>query len=69
MKETLVMKNRGDQKASRNVISQKWTLLLCISSFCAGLLFTNRYVYIYTYMILIVFLQTFEFDHMLFLVC
>ncbi|KAJ0759413.1 putative galactosylxylosylprotein 3-beta-galactosyltransferase [Helianthus anomalus] len=42
MKETLIMKNKGDQKASRNVISQKWTLLLCISSFCAGLLFTNR---------------------------
>ncbi|KAL8205261.1 hypothetical protein R6Q57_008812 [Mikania cordata] len=36
------MKNRGDQQASRNFISQNWTILLCICSFCAGLLFTNR---------------------------
>ncbi|KVH88986.1 protein of unknown function DUF4094 [Cynara cardunculus var. scolymus] len=42
MKERTTMKSRGDQQASRSVISQKWTLLLCIGSFCAGLLFTNR---------------------------
>lgn len=35
------VKSRGEQ-ASRSVTSQKWTLLLCIGSFCAGLLFTNR---------------------------
>ncbi|XP_062152770.1 probable beta-1,3-galactosyltransferase 2 isoform X2 [Alnus glutinosa] len=34
-------KSKGEQ-SSRSVISQKWTLLLCLGSFCAGLLFTNR---------------------------
>lgn len=28
---------------ARSVVSTKWTLMLCILSFCAGLLFTNRY--------------------------
>ncbi|XP_062009456.1 probable beta-1,3-galactosyltransferase 2 isoform X1 [Rosa rugosa] len=35
-------KSRGDPSSSRSVISQKWTLLLCLSCFCAGMLFTNR---------------------------
>ncbi|XP_059449825.1 probable beta-1,3-galactosyltransferase 2 [Corylus avellana] len=34
-------KSKGEL-SSRSVISQKWTLLLCLGSFCAGLLFTNR---------------------------
>ncbi|KAH6780486.1 Galactosyltransferase family protein [Perilla frutescens var. hirtella] len=36
------MKNRGGEQLSRSVISQKWALFLCLGSFCAGLLFTNR---------------------------
>ncbi|XP_047944493.1 probable beta-1,3-galactosyltransferase 2 [Salvia hispanica] len=37
------MKNRGGgEQFSRSVISQKWVLFLCLGSFCAGLLFTNR---------------------------
>ncbi|XP_048328671.1 probable beta-1,3-galactosyltransferase 2 isoform X1 [Ziziphus jujuba] len=34
-------KSRGD-KPSKGIISHKWALLLCIGSFCAGMLFTNR---------------------------
>ncbi|PON68719.1 Glycosyl transferase [Parasponia andersonii] len=34
-------KGRGE-KPSGNIISQKWTLLLCLGCFCAGMLFTNR---------------------------
>ncbi|KAK1405433.1 Hexosyltransferase [Heracleum sosnowskyi] len=35
-------KNREQSSRSSSVISQKWTLLLCLGSFCAGLFFTNR---------------------------
>ncbi|XP_059282554.1 probable beta-1,3-galactosyltransferase 2 [Lycium ferocissimum] len=36
-------KNRGVVEGpSRSVISQKWTLFLCIGSFCAGMFFTAR---------------------------
>ncbi|KAJ9686428.1 hypothetical protein PVL29_015363 [Vitis rotundifolia] len=35
------LKSRGELP-SRSVISQKWTLLLCVGCFCAGMLFTNR---------------------------
>ncbi|KAL8145490.1 hypothetical protein AgCh_003596 [Apium graveolens] len=36
------VKNRDQISRSSSVISQKWTLLLCLGSFCAGLFFTNR---------------------------
>ncbi|EYU34029.1 hypothetical protein ABFS82_13G015100 [Erythranthe guttata] len=38
------MKNRGGEQISRSVVvvSHKWTLFLCVASFCAGLFFTNR---------------------------
>nr|GMC77101.1 probable beta-1,3-galactosyltransferase 2 isoform X1 [Ipomoea batatas] len=32
----------GGEVVSKSLISKKWTLLLCISSFCAGVFFTNR---------------------------
>lgn len=35
------LKSRGELP-SRSVISQKWTLLLCVGCFCAGMFFTNR---------------------------
>ncbi|CAN4103488.1 unnamed protein product [Withania somnifera] len=35
-------KNRGVEVTSKSVISQKWTLFLCIASFCAGMFFTAR---------------------------
>lgn len=35
------VKSRGEQ-SSRDVFTKKWTLLLCIGSFCAGMLFTTR---------------------------
>jgi len=35
------LKSRGEQ-SSRDVFTKKWTLLLCIGSFCAGMLFTTR---------------------------
>ncbi|KAJ7948150.1 Hexosyltransferase [Quillaja saponaria] len=34
-------KSRGEL-SSRSVITQKWILLLCLGSFCAGMFFTNR---------------------------
>ncbi|XP_027345686.1 probable beta-1,3-galactosyltransferase 2 isoform X1 [Abrus precatorius] len=37
----MTWKSRGDFP-SRSVISQKWALFLCLGSFCAGMLFTNR---------------------------
>ncbi|KAL2464879.1 putative beta-1 [Abeliophyllum distichum] len=36
------MKSRGGEQVSRSAISQKWTLFLCLASFCAGLFLTNR---------------------------
>ncbi|XP_031092903.1 probable beta-1,3-galactosyltransferase 2 isoform X2 [Ipomoea triloba] len=36
------LKSRGGELASRSAISKKWTLFLCLSSFCAGMFFTNR---------------------------
>lgn len=41
----MTFKNRGGggvEVNSRSVISQKWTLFLCIGSFCAGMFFTAR---------------------------
>jgi hypothetical protein len=32
----------GDELLLRRSISKKWTFLLCLGSFCIGLLFTNR---------------------------
>ncbi|VAI89065.1 unnamed protein product [Triticum turgidum subsp. durum] len=32
----------GDELLFRGTISRKWTSLLCLSSFCVGLIFTNR---------------------------
>ncbi|KAI4322531.1 hypothetical protein L6164_022215 [Bauhinia variegata] len=37
----MTWKSRGELP-SRSVISQKWALLLCLGSFCLGMLFTNR---------------------------
>ncbi|CAL0303954.1 unnamed protein product [Lupinus luteus] len=35
------LKSRGEV-ASRSVISQRWVILLCLGSFCAGMFFTSR---------------------------
>lgn len=35
------LKSKGEL-TSRSVVSQKWTFLLCLGCFCAGMLFTNR---------------------------
>ncbi|XP_068656098.1 probable beta-1,3-galactosyltransferase 2 [Aristolochia californica] len=35
-------KSKGVDVSSRSVVSRKWALFLCLGSFCAGLLFTNR---------------------------
>ncbi|KAI0504947.1 hypothetical protein KFK09_015904 [Dendrobium nobile] len=32
----------GGEVSPRSMVSKKWTFLLCLGSFCAGLLFTNR---------------------------
>ncbi|KAK7263520.1 hypothetical protein RJT34_31111 [Clitoria ternatea] len=37
----MTWKSRGEL-SSRSVISQQWALFLCLGSFCAGMLFTNR---------------------------
>ncbi|KAK4255342.1 hypothetical protein QN277_008354 [Acacia crassicarpa] len=37
----MTWKARGEHPSKR-VISQKWTLFLCLASFCAGMFFTNR---------------------------
>uniref|UniRef100_A0A2P2KA73 Hexosyltransferase n=2 Tax=Rhizophora mucronata TaxID=61149 RepID=A0A2P2KA73_RHIMU len=34
--------SRGEQLPRRTVVSHKWTLWLCLASFCAGMFFTNR---------------------------
>lgn len=36
-------KSKADHHSSRSVISQKWTLFLCLGCFCSGMLFTNRF--------------------------
>ena len=41
-------KGKGEH-SSRSVISQKWSLFLCLGSFCVGMLFTNRYGYVVFY--------------------
>ncbi|XP_022716888.1 probable beta-1,3-galactosyltransferase 4 isoform X3 [Durio zibethinus] len=35
-------KNKGLEPNSRSVVTKKWTLLLCIGCFCAGMLFSDR---------------------------
>lgn len=35
-------KSKGGDFSSKSTVSRKWTILFCIGSFCAGLLFTNR---------------------------
>ncbi|KAA3487844.1 putative beta-1,3-galactosyltransferase 2 isoform X2 [Gossypium australe] len=32
------------EQSTRSFVSKKWTFLLCLSCFCAGILFTNRMV-------------------------
>ncbi|RWV92527.1 hypothetical protein GW17_00045090 [Ensete ventricosum] len=32
----------GGELAARGKVPKKWTFLLCLGSFCAGMLFTNR---------------------------
>ncbi|XP_077253923.1 putative beta-1,3-galactosyltransferase 2 isoform X2 [Tasmannia lanceolata] len=41
-KKRMYLKGKGGEAPSRNVVSRKWTLFLCLASFCIGLLFTNR---------------------------
>lgn len=44
---TMAWKGRGVETASKSVVSRKWTLLLCIGCFCAGMLFSDRYSFPY----------------------
>ena len=44
--EAMSLKSRGGgggDNSSKSMVSKKWTFLLCLGSFCIGLLFTNRY--------------------------
>ena len=43
----MAWKGRGVETASKSVVSRKWTLLLCIGCFCAGMLFSDRYSFPY----------------------
>lgn len=36
------LKNRGFEPSSKNFVSRKFAILLCIGCFCAGMLFTDR---------------------------
>ncbi|VFQ93788.1 unnamed protein product [Cuscuta campestris] len=36
------VKSRGKEHVSPSFISRKWTLFLCLASFCAGMFFANR---------------------------
>ncbi|XP_062169395.1 probable beta-1,3-galactosyltransferase 3 [Alnus glutinosa] len=38
----MAWKSRGVEPASKSVVSRRWTLLLCIGCFCAGMLFSDR---------------------------
>ncbi|KAJ4981119.1 hypothetical protein NE237_031956 [Protea cynaroides] len=38
----MYLKNKVAEPPSRSVVSRRWTLLFCIGSFCAGMLFTSR---------------------------
>ncbi|KAK9268782.1 hypothetical protein L1049_000545 [Liquidambar formosana] len=42
MKSTMSWKSRPVEPASKSMVSRKWTILLCIGCFCAGMLFTDR---------------------------
>lgn len=37
-------KSRGSETSLRSVLSRRLTILLCIGCFCAGMLFTDRFV-------------------------
>ncbi|KAG2678077.1 hypothetical protein I3843_12G129500 [Carya illinoinensis] len=39
---TMSWKTRGVEPASKTLVSRKWTLLLCIGCFCAGMFFSDR---------------------------
>ncbi|KAH7675587.1 Glycosyl transferase family 31 protein [Dioscorea alata] len=39
---SLKSKGSGGEVSTRGMVSKNWTLLLCLGSFCVGLLFTNR---------------------------
>ncbi|KAJ0966173.1 hypothetical protein J5N97_027311 [Dioscorea zingiberensis] len=39
---TFKSKGGGGEVSARGMVSKNWTFLLCLGSFCAGLLFTNR---------------------------
>ncbi|KAJ0245045.1 beta-1,3-galactosyltransferase 3 [Hirschfeldia incana] len=39
---TTKMKGGGGEHSSRSFASRKWTLLLCLGSFCVGMFFTDR---------------------------
>ncbi|KAG8642278.1 probable beta-1,3-galactosyltransferase 2 isoform X1 [Manihot esculenta] len=36
------LNSRGELNSYKSVVSQKWTLFLCLCCFCAGMFFTNR---------------------------
>lgn len=38
----MTLKSRGVEAASKSVVSRKWSLLLCIGCFCAGMFFSDR---------------------------
>ena len=44
------VKNRamGGGDFAKNVMSRNLALLLCLGSFCAGMVFTNRYFFIFS---------------------
>lgn len=42
-------KSRGEV-SSKSSVSRKCTLFLCLGCFCAGLLFTNRYKWVFSHM-------------------
>ena len=41
----MYLKSRGTEFPSKTFISRNLALLLCLSSFCAGMYFTNRYFF------------------------
>lgn len=43
-------KSRGGFESAggkSSVVSRKWTVLFCIGCFCAGMLFSDRYVFLH----------------------
>ena len=72
--EAMSLKSRGGgggDNSSKSMVSKKWTFLLCLGSFCIGLLFTNRYCLapVFCYFCVLSFFKFRFFSYGFYLIC